>query len=169
MKLQISKNDNKILRWLNRATGREKFKGEYSRPVLSGINMDGVVMATDGFRCHAAKLEAETPEGIVRFGKIPATAEEIEGEVVEGRYPDMRTVIPTTSPLAQVVVDANYLAHVLEGMKGRDKWVRICLHGINSPLEVFGKVGGQPAYALIMPIHTYDGAANLKWKPGKEE
>ena len=158
MKLTLTKDTNKILRWLTKAVTKD-----FDRPVLQCIHSNGVEFACDGFRLHAANIGMDP--GTWRIDNVPASATEVEGEPEEGRYPLVTEIIPKTEPVFEFGVRVKYLKEAIEAMTyGKDSWVRLRLHSPKAPMEVMGDIAeGQPGYAIVMPIHLDPSRHN--WRP----
>lgn len=171
MFVKISKTDNKVLRWLSKATDKNE-----DRPVLRAIHLDdSAAVTSDGHRLHAAKLETVEERGTFEFAKIPAGSTVAEAEPADGQFPRYQQIIDDLPDGGiEVVVNANYLRDAIQGMTGKDAWVRLIAHENHKPLEVYGEVAGQPAYAVVMPIVPWMAGEESfeedkpKWRPGRE-
>ena len=150
--VRLDKSKTKLAQFIQRAQSTDT-----ARPILNGINVNGEVVACDGWRLHSIstralpELDAFTGE-TVDLGKIRAGENLLEGEVIDGTFPDYDQIIPKTDPI--VVFGANP-AFLVDAIKTFDKGeaVTIKVHGPNNPIELHGTIDGVDVYALIMPMH----------------
>ena len=70
------------------------------------------------------------------------------------QFPDYQKIFPTGNPVAEVEVNAEYLAEMLEvmGKLNSLKSVRIKFYGDNQPLALEAKSNNQEARGLLMPL-----------------
>ena len=79
MIIKGTKEESKLIRWVQKGAATDK-----ARPVLTGINVaDGAMVATDGYRLHAAKAPDCLSEGLHK-GKVPSGDFVAELEPIEG-------------------------------------------------------------------------------------
>ena len=172
--VELDKASNQTLRWVQKATANKSD----NRPILQGVYVDGAILAADGFRIHAAPrphMVSDELEGkILDFGKIPARAEQVEAEEVEGRWPDYSVIVPRDEPDFEIWCNAQYLIDALRGMTNGIKRVRIAVHnqtslngGTIQIIEVHGEgPDGQAAYALVMGmLNTREPHGVYDWRP----
>jgi len=140
MILKGTKEDSKLLRWLQAAATKDE-----SRPVLLGVmGCDGYAVACDGFRLHAAKTDL-IPEGKNLHGKLRAGDFEVDMFEIGGTYPSWQQILPGGPVEFAIDVDPKLLIVALKGMENP---VTLRFYSPTSPMEVFGK----GRYALIMPL-----------------
>ena len=157
MIVKVDKEENRALRWVLKASA------DKDRPALDGANVASeAIVASDGHRVHAAPLPAglEPDQGTLHFGRVPASATELETEPVQFPFPDVATVVPRGEPRCRIAVDAKFLRQALEGCDG---YTELHVRGKADPIEVFGEKDGGPRYALIMPMLTVK--SRPRWHP----
>ena len=158
MIIKGTKEESKLIRWLQRATDAE-------RENLSGFYVaDGVVVAADGFQLYAAptpdclkELDGQIVKGKVASGDFVADMEQ-----VEGKYPDFHQVMPHDPPEFAIAMSPRLLADALSGMKDA-RMVILRFWTRRSPVEVCAV--GDERYALIMPMHAHDETIAAPWRP----
>ena len=74
--------------------------------------------------------------------------------ITSEQFPDYAKIFPAGNPVAEVEVNAEYLAEILEVMGKLDslKSVRIKFYGDNQPLALEAKGNNQEARGLLMPL-----------------
>ena len=155
MILKGTKEDSKLLRWLQAAATKDE-----SRPVLLGVmGCDGYAVACDGFRLHAAKTEL-IPEDKNLHGKVKAGNFEVDMFEIGGTYPSWQQILPTGPVELAIGVDPKLL---IEALKGMENPVTLRFYSPTSPMEVLGK----DRYALVMPLR--DSRDDSPWRPGKPQ
>jgi len=160
MQIQITKDENERLRWMQKAA----VKGN-ERPALQCVHISGNTMATaDGFRVHAGKAPtglldetvAKLPDRILKRDEV------IEVETPDHKSPTFSTLIPTANPAYEVRVEAKYLRDALEGFEGT---VTLCFHKEWDPIELLGKAPDTTeAYVLLMPRRA-NPTEDSAWRP----
>lgn len=172
------------IRWVSKA--REKGG---TRPQLSGLYIDGAMVACDGFRMHATPVPYVLPDELhgktVDFGKVTATTDVAEAQEVADGYPDYNQIIPVNEPDFEAWVDPKYLIDALAGMTStKQRRVRITFtnHYDKHNGELFQRVqvygegpDGRPAYAIVGGW-TKPSGGEYRWvpkraagNPGKED
>ena len=163
--VRLDKNETKIAQFIQRAQSTDE-----SRPILNGINVNGSVVAVDGFRLHAVSTEtlypfADLAGKTVDVGKIRSGDNLLEAEEIEGNYPDWQQILPTTEPVVKIQVDPAFL---VDACKTLDKGeaITVVIHDNLSPFEIHGTINGEPVYAMIMPMNDPKKLDN-NWRPGR--
>lgn len=155
-----TKEDSLNIRRLQKMTGnRPGWKN------LKGVWVDGPhLWACDGFVATAIP----TPEGLseqdgriidanLSAGEFIAEAEEIEGQ-----YPDVYGIRPTTKVAAEITVNAKYLLRIAE-LAGKQPVRLVIYEGPpkGQPMEIRSanadpqsNTGNTPVFALIMPMQV---------------
>lgn len=146
-----NKKESFFIRWLQKMV----FKGVGS-PGLHGIFIkDGHTFATDGRKAvitPTPKPLKNLPNGTSFQDKIPAGKFDVEMELLEENYPDVRGVIPTDKPESIVGFDPKLLAGILSGMKGPALFGS---HGPSRPIEISGTGrDDEEVYVILMPMAT---------------
>lgn len=166
--VELDKADNQTIRWLQKAAASKSD----NRPILQGVYVDGAMLTADGFRIHAAPRPdtLDDLEGkILDFGKVPARAELVKAEEVEGRWPDYSVIVPRDKADFEIWVNAQYMIDALEGMRNGIKRVRIAVHNGagGQVIEIHGEgVDEQPVYALVMGMRNERQPPKMyDWKP----
>jgi hypothetical protein len=156
-KVNLSK---KVESFLKKAVCKDK-----TREVLMAVNANGRIESCDGFRYHAVRTQlipsepdSEALEG--RFILKNGIAERVEDT---NTYPDTNGIIPNIEKPVMITPDANvyfsvnakYMAEALAGMDNdSDTPVTILITGPTLPIQIFGKIDGIDAYAIVMPMHN---------------
>ncbi len=166
--IRLDKSDSKIAQFIQRAQSADE-----SRPILTGMNINGSITACDGHRLHAIK-STDLPqvgqlEGLtVDIGKVRAGDNLLETTEIEGRYPDYFQIMPTANEsTVTFAVDPGFL---VDACKTLDKGepITIVVHSPLQPVELHGTLEDKPVYALIMPMHIPEGLEKNAWRPGRE-
>jgi hypothetical protein len=180
------KGATRLTRWLDKATKREK---NGHRQVLECLHHErGITYASDGHRL----LATPTPNGLepsedigdtVYIVNLPASA--TVAEITEpqdvGKYPDVASIVsrfpkspddpqnPKT-PTLEINVSAKLLRETLAGFTNKDEdRVTLRFWTNETPYEVLGRIEGQPAFAMIMPVRNGNDNAPLHtWRPGEK-
>ena len=163
--VKLSKHEARVTRYVKQAASKDS-----ARPVLQGLNVNGNLEAADGFRYHAARTPeplTQFTDRIIEFDKQPpATGGYVEAGVIDGIFPDCKSLIPTTDPVIEFSVNPKYLIEALKELSDVPM-LKIRVHSQYAPIEVLGVIetGNEstPVYALIMPMNVDD--ANNNWKP----
>lgn len=124
------------------------------REQLDRVNItDKHMIATDGFKLHATPTpEAVTERGcyFINNGKARVSDQSLNfHDPTDKEFPDFTRVLPN-SESAYIAMDARKLASTLKHFDGG---VIIKIRSKTEPIEIFGTVQGEQAYALIMPMH----------------
>ena len=111
--VKLSKHEARITRYVKQAASKDG-----SRPVLQGLNVNGNLEASDGFRYHAARTPdplTQFSDRIIEFDKQPpATGGWTEAGVIDGTFPDCKALVPTTDPVIEFSVNPKYLIEALK-------------------------------------------------------
>ena len=153
-----TKKQSKTWRWLQSAASKDE-----TRPVLTGLHVtEGYVVGCDGHRLHAAKSdlthEGEDLNGKIVAGKIPAGEFQADMADIEGRYPNIQTIMPMSAPTFEIWCNPKLLVDALRGM---ERPVCLRFFGESAPFEACDPE--QERYALIMPISMREDKA--VWRP----
>lgn len=177
MYIRLSKEESKLMKFVSRARSTDM-----ARPILEGVHLNGAAVASDGWRLHAVRssdlpslAQEELPTGTYDFDaknlRITGGGSLLDVDQLEGgRFPDWSQIIDGQQDETSVVCFNP--AFVIDALREMDKgeMVRLVLHGKTNPMEIHGKINGNPAYALVMPMHQGDGEHRqaLDWKPTDE-
>lgn len=160
MIIKGTKEESKLIRWLQKATTKSEDRS------LDGIYVcDGHVVACDGIRMHAAP----TPDCLKKWdgiwdGRVPSGDFAADLEQVEGIYPDYNQIMPTDPPQYEIAMSARLLIEALQGMKEDSNMVIFRFRGKHDPVEIFGPEA--KVYALLMPMKCRDLAL---WRPQSDK
>ncbi len=164
---KLSKSLSKALRFVNYARSSDSF-----RPVLQTIKVEkGFMMATDGRRLHAIKLQPEEfEEGLYELESnfVPNQGYiEIEKSITgPENYPNFTQAFPQEEPAAIIRVNVQYLIEALS-RSSKGSMAVIKYYAKDQTFEVFTvDDDGIPGYALIMPM-SY--GSEEYWRPPEEE
>lgn len=141
-----------------------------ARPVLCGVKVEeGHMVAADGFRMHAVKIEAGTfpqgIQGIKLLDKIPTKGDYILYDLENGHtFPDVVQIMPVRQPVFEIAVNAQFLVDFCADCAD---YVTLRFYGETYPIEIFGTVENPEGedvstYALVMP--TKSNGREL-WRP----
>jgi len=165
--VKLTRFQSQLTKWLQLAASNDPARG-----ILRGINVQDTYSVTaDGYRMHTINQPILENTGTFDLGKVRAGENIIEPQEIEGKYPDIISLVPAKEPVFEIAVDPALLVDALKGMP-KYKPVRLRFFGDREPIEVMGKV--EPSrndmkndpvymYALIMPMHL-DHAPD-PWKP----
>jgi len=160
MKVQITRDENGRLRWLQQATAKND-----ERPSLQCMHViNKAILSTDGWRMHCTRVPSGLiDQEVVRIeGRVLKKDCEIEVAPRDDQYPDVSGVIPTSEPVHEVYMDAKRLREALSGMEGG---VTLRFYGEFRPVEVLGRSADETeAYALIMPLRKGFPRPS-RWRP----
>ena len=142
MLLTGTKDDSKLLRWVEAAAGKD----ETFPALLAGLHsQDDYIVACDGQRLHAAKSDL-LPDG-TWSGKVRAGNFETEMQETGAKYPDFHAIMPIGEPAFEIWVTPRL---VVDALKGMDMPVCLRFYTAHGAFEAFDPEQGR--YALIMPV-----------------
>jgi len=163
--INISKWFAPILSWISKAT--EPLKGvRHGLMNIRTLRDKQTIIATDGFRLHAARTadEHDLPaEAVGRLlQRVVRTAHLQEWEDRDEHYPNVEAIIPTTTPAVEFSVDAKFLIEALQAAPV----ATIRIHSRNEPIEVLAKdKDGNEFYAIVMPNYHKREQDKPTWRP----
>ena len=75
---------------------------------------------------------------------------------IEGQFPEYGGIFPTSKPMAEIKLNAQLLAELLEVMAKMNPTgeVKIKIHGENQPLVIEGGTENQLSRAMLMPFRA---------------
>jgi DNA polymerase III sliding clamp (beta) subunit (PCNA family) len=88
------------------------------------------------------KIDNITPDGVIENG-----INKIQGEIIEGSFPDYNQVIPKGEPVYKMTFSPEYLAVIIDSYK-KAKEVTLNFYGDNKPMMI----NENGVLTLIMPI-----------------
>ena len=162
--INISKLFAPILQWINKATD---LKG--SRSSLMNIKTlpdKRTLVATDGFRLHAVRTadEHDLPGNAIGrlLQRVARTAHLQEWEDRDETYPDVATIIPTTTPAVEFSADTKFLIEALQAAP----IATIRIYSRNEPIEVLARdKDGNEFYSIVMPNYHKRKEDKPTWRP----
>lgn len=143
--VKASKADKKAFQFVKAATSKDD-----SRPVLQSILFNGGMVSADGWRLHYVDVNPTELEGMYIVPKV-SDIMEVEAEEC-GTFPDVSQIVPKDDPTFEIAINPAFLAESCKHFD-KDSAVVMRFRTNNSPVELFGKVDGIAAYALIMPLY----------------
>ena len=168
--IKLTKQESAIMRWVQRAKSKDR-----TRPILTGVNVNGSVVACDGFRLHAVKTSEFTllpalSGNILDLSNVKAGEGMVELSVIPGSYPEYNQILPAGIPAFEIAVNPKLLIDALTGL---GNIAVLKFYGSDKPMEVYGKIEANHGddtrtYSLIMPMFL-NGEWSNTWRPDHKE
>jgi DNA polymerase III sliding clamp (beta) subunit (PCNA family) len=144
-----------IIKYLSKGNIKSEFQSVY----LTGDK----AVATDSFKLIEITRDQEVsepvivkiPKGVRKIdnitpdGTIESGISKIQGEIIDGNFPDYKQVIPTGEPVYQITLSPEHLAVIVESYK-KEKSITLNCYGNEKPVKI--NEGG--ILTLLMPIIT---------------
>lgn len=126
-----------------------------AKSVMSKIKLNQTLPILE----HAIIKGFQKEERITFASTDLETWDETTANVVEGKFPEYKDIIPKEKPQAKVCVNIGYLSSVLSALARTTSHlndVEIELHGADKPIVLRTSNENQKTLALVMPIRKED-------------